>query len=717
MITREDYLRVLKTSSSLSPCYKIEILNEDDTPKTVITDDILSGGSINVKVNNGQRRTASLTVYNGHHKYSIKPGSLFYGTKLKLYAGVIVKDEPWYEPQGIFYIQQLTPTRSAGVDSISLTLVDKWGKLDGTIFGKVPSRIEYNKSETVYRNTSVYVSGTKDGEGKVKKISSAAVRMSDFGENSTVYTFTNPTEGTNNSLVGGGAGEIPFVYDFQKGCSIGFTPILVATGVSNYLGFKLKYKKDNYTITIGFYSSNDDASATIEDSDGNRVSNVVNESFGDDIMKGDIPHGVVITENKIALQINGKEYLKLERPKVGNEYKGGNYFNLSYNIDGSTKVKSLLISNTSYIINYDYNMYDIIRNTLKKSTRYDIRVIDYLSSKSVSSFDPTNEGEVDKVNRIIETKIEDLYSVTPYKDYIQLVSNNKIYRCISNEWSETKQSYSPQWEEYSIGNGEVLDSVAPILDPYYEPVYNENGTKVKVYDEWYDVSALPYGMLTLPKSITQDRGGTEAGILTSIADLLSAEIGYNRYGQLFLSPAGREINTQEKSVIWRFKYEDYLISTQETINYSNLINYVVVVGSTTDGVQLSESVANNDVSSDYCIQKIGVIPYIYKLDYSYDPEQWNPANADSMTEAQLLEARYKAIHKNMKELAEWYLQRNGHLQTSLSITCGIIPHMEENRIIELQNREGKYERYLVDSFNLPIGFSGTMTINLTKVGD
>ena len=71
----------------------------------------------------------------------------------------------------------------------------------------------------------------------------------------------------------------------------------------------------------------------------------------------------------------------------------------------------------------------------------------------------------------------------------------------------------------------------------------------------------------------------------------------------------------------------------------------------------------------------------------------------------------------MKELAKWYLQRNGHLQTSLSITCGIIPHMEENRIIELQNREGKYERCLVDSFNLPIGFSGTMTINLTKVGD
>ncbi len=452
MITREDYLRVLKTNSSLSPCYKIEILNEDDTPKTTITDDILSGGNINVKVNNGQRRTASLTIYNGHHKYSIKQGSLFYGTKLKLYAGVIVKGEPWYEPQGIFYIQQLVPTRSAGVDNIALTLADKWGKLDGTIFGKVPSRIEYNKSETVYRNTSVYVSGAKDGEGKVKKISSAAVRSSDFGENSTAYTFTNPTEGTNNSLISGGVGEIPFVYDFQKGCSIGFTPVLLATGISNYLGFKIKYKKDNYTITIGFSSSNDDASAIIEDSDGNRVSNVVGESFGDDIMKGDIPHGVVITENKIALQINGKEYLKLERLKKENGYKGGNYFNLSYDIDGSTKVKSLLISNTSYVINYDYNMYDIIRNTLKKSVRYDVRVIDYLPSKDVPSFDPAIEAEVDKVNRIIETKVEDLYTVTPYKDFIQLMSNNKIYQCVSNEWDEAKQSYSPRWEEYSIGS-------------------------------------------------------------------------------------------------------------------------------------------------------------------------------------------------------------------------------------------------------------------------
>ena len=57
------------------------------------------------------------------------------------------------------------------------------------------------------------------------------------------------------------------------------------------------------------------------------------------------------------------------------------------------------------IINYDYNMYDIIRNTLKKSVRYDVRVIDYLPSKDVPSFNPTIEAEVDKeVLRVAHVK-------------------------------------------------------------------------------------------------------------------------------------------------------------------------------------------------------------------------------------------------------------------------------------------------------------------------
>lgn len=713
MATYEQYLRVLESSSSISPCYKIEILNSDDTPRLVITDDILTSGSINAKVNNGQRRTASLTIYNGHHKYSIKQGSLFYGTKLKLYAGIMVGEEPWYEPQGIYYIQQIVPTRSAGVDTIALTLVDKWGRLDGTVFGKVPSRIEYNKSETVYRNTEVSVTGASDGEGGVKEISSAAVRSTDFGETETSYTFTNPTSGVNNVFEATTEGSVPFVYDFQKGCSLGFTPTSDDIA-NNSFGVLIKYKEDNYSISVQVGKEGDEKWAYITDSKGTSYSSTLTE----DIMKGDIPHSIIIAENKVTLQVNGAEYVKLERPEnEDGTYLGGNYFNLSYQFSDIANVKSLILTNTSYIINYDYNMYDIIRNTLKKSVRYDIRIIDYLPSKEVPSFDPTNASEVDKVNQIINTKVEDLYSITPYKDFIQLVSNNKIYRCISNEWNEDKSYYSPQWEEFIVGNDEVIDSVDPILSPYYEPIYNEDKTEVYVYDQKYKTSTLPYGMLTLPKSITQDRGGTEGAVLTSIADLLSAEIGYNRYGQLFLSPSGYEINTEEKPVIWRFKYEDYIVSTQETINFSNLINYVVVTGSTTDGVTLSESAVNDDASSDYCVQKIGVIPYIYKLDYAYDPEQWNPANAESMTDEELIKARYEAIHKNMKELAEWYLKRNGHLQSSLSITCGIIPHIEENRIIELQDQEGIYHRYLIDSFNLPFGFTGTMTTNLTKVGE
>ena len=79
----KEYKQALKNIASVSPCYKIEILDKMENPKEEITSDIIpSGSSISVKTNNGIRRTATLVLYNGHNKYKIRPGHIFYGTKI-----------------------------------------------------------------------------------------------------------------------------------------------------------------------------------------------------------------------------------------------------------------------------------------------------------------------------------------------------------------------------------------------------------------------------------------------------------------------------------------------------------------------------------------------------------------------------------------------------------------------------------------------------------
>ena len=694
MVSYEEYLNELKSGNAISPCYKIEILNENDTPKMVITDDILADGSLAGKTNNGQRRTATVTIFNGHKKYK----NIFYGTKLALYAGIIVKGEPYYEQLGIFYVHKITSARGTITDNITLTLVDKWGRLDGTIFGKNPARVSFNKSLTVYRNTSV----TRKGESG-NEINSAAITQADFAEIPQFVTFVNPTQEANNSLSADvNFNNCDFLYNFLK-TGISFNAQQKVQ--SHFCGCMISYKFNTSGNMHSFWISSHNTGSQLW-YQVNDVTVELKNYYNEEI----IPYGEIIPINS---SYDGKYlYLYFNNTLIfQEEINEEGYVILGVTPLIDINLTDMIFPNVSYIINYDYNIYDIIKATLKKSVRYDMRVIAEIPTE-IKNF------SVDAVNSYLQNCITDL-STIKIGEAVYLTSTGEIYYCSTNDWNPTTCSYNPTWLLQELSYGDILDDVEPILDPYYEPVYvtEDNIEKVVVYNEKYLRADSPYGLLTLPKSIVQEKGETDGKLISGLADLLSAEIGYNRYGQFFLRPSGREIKLEEKEVIWRFKYNDYTVLQQKVSDYSNLINYVVVSGNTTDGVELTEYAGNYDVASDYCVQKIGVIPYIYKLDYSYDPDEWTPTDTIGLTEEEITELQYKAIRKNMQELAEWYLERNKGMQATMSLTCCYIPHIEENKIIELQDAAGEYKKYVIDSFNLPLNYSGTMTITCTKVGE
>ena len=68
MVTYEQYLEALK-ESTISPCYRVTILNEQNLLKRDVTNDVIAG-SLSISTNSGQRRTGSLTISNQEDKYT-----------------------------------------------------------------------------------------------------------------------------------------------------------------------------------------------------------------------------------------------------------------------------------------------------------------------------------------------------------------------------------------------------------------------------------------------------------------------------------------------------------------------------------------------------------------------------------------------------------------------------------------------------------------------
>lgn len=735
-ISYSQYLKALKIHNVTTPCYKVEILDAAEIPRYTITDDIATGGSINVKINNGIRRTATLTIINKNNKYRVKPGELFYGTKLRLYAGIQVEEQQYYESLGIFYIQEISPRRSPNNNTIVLSLVDKWGKLDGTIFGKLSDRVEFNKTVVVYKNSNIV---------RQSGVSSSAIFFSELENNSNKFIisknfnlgsamFEEATKGVNNSLT--------FVAYTEEAPSVKFkfplsSFMLCFTGdlnnsksVDNILNIKLNDSLiPSENVKISFYKDPSsqrpvvafngevfDLLSILEDNNKKEEADFIIKQGGNPLVTN---KKIVISyySNNISVLYDDITIFVRNIELPDNFYL---YFfeeNTEKEINrGQLVIRNLYMDDTSYKEYFDYNIYEIIKTILKKNNRYDLKNISYLPS--YLNMNSTSK----EINQWLYLKLGDLRDIVPNRDCVTTTKDMLIFKCIANETE-------PVWEPYYIDLSEIIDNVEPILDSYYEPLYfikDKNGnyfnstfekaTHVKVYDNYYLKENLPYGLLSLPRSIIEERGSTESSILGDLADLLSAEVGYNRYGQFFLKPTSREIKYEEQEVIWRFAYRDYYFNQQEEINYSNLINYVVVTSSVIDGGELAAYSVNENPESEYCVQKIGAIPYIYKSSYTYDPNEWIPEGAEDKTEEERRELAINSIKQNMKELADWYLQRNELLQSSVTISCYLIPHLEEGKIIELENEEGIFNKYLINSFAMPIDYSGVMTINCTKVG-
>lgn len=106
------YLEALK--GPFKKLVKLEFLYPDGTvnfaldnnPNKELNKAFIQDGTLTVNFNNGQRRTASVTLANIGGQFSYEVNKIWFGTQIRLSEGLeLPTGEEFYLPQGIFYIK------------------------------------------------------------------------------------------------------------------------------------------------------------------------------------------------------------------------------------------------------------------------------------------------------------------------------------------------------------------------------------------------------------------------------------------------------------------------------------------------------------------------------------------------------------------------------------------------------------------------------------
>ena len=230
-----------------------------------------------------------------------------------------------------------------------------------------------------------------------------------------------------------------------------------------------------------------------------------------------------------------------------------------------------------------------------------------------------------------------------------------------------------------------IDPVTPIFTNYYNGKTQTltDGTTVNLTD-------APHDFLSGADESLGD-------VLTGLADMLAAWIGYNAVGRLVVDPSQDDIADLTKPVLWDFSEDEkQLLHVQYTANKSEVYNDLIVVGDTDDaGATARGRVQNRDVASDTCISRIGLkTQRIHMADYYSD--------------------------KICQDYAEWKLKRSAVLQKTVDIECSQMFHIAENCIVTIRRDDkpgSPVERHVVQGWTRPIGQTGSMIINAVSVMD
>lgn len=263
---------------------------------------------------------------------------------------------------------------------------------------------------------------------------------------------------------------------------------------------------------------------------------------------------------------------------------------------------------------------------------------------------------------------------------------NGTYQIARNEnngslWEAISNTLKLDRRTFQSNNNPLLqiDNVNPVFTTFYD---NKTGNAVR--------ANIPYPI------IVSGDNSTVANILLELNEIIVGWIGYDQTGALRVDASQNDIDDNNKSILWNFTPNNsQLLGFTETIKNSEVCNEVIIVGQNLNKTNIFGKVTNIDPRSDTNVNIIGR--------RTYKESQPNFSKAQQCV-----------------DLAKFRLKRKTILQKSITVESSQMFHLVENNLITVMrtDKQGNpTEKHLINSFTLPIGETGQMTINCTSVND
>lgn len=123
----------------------------DSNPRNRRSGAFLQSGSLTVNLQNGQRRTATVTLSNLDNAFEYNVNNIWFGQQVMLSEGLILPDgTDFYLPQGVFYIRDPEDALKPGTKTVTYHLEDKWSYLNGTLFGNLDGIYEIPRGTNIF---------------------------------------------------------------------------------------------------------------------------------------------------------------------------------------------------------------------------------------------------------------------------------------------------------------------------------------------------------------------------------------------------------------------------------------------------------------------------------------------------------------------------------------------------------------------------------------
>lgn len=199
---------------------------------------------------------------------------------------------------------------------------------------------------------------------------------------------------------------------------------------------------------------------------------------------------------------------------------------------------------------------------------------------------------------------------------------------------------------------------------------------------------------TVQATIMKNAGETFGSILLELATQLSAEIFYNAAGNLTVIPTNETSMDVDKPLIYSFEsLKGDLTGLSFSFNMSDIVNTIVVVGSSINGAVHRATAVNDNAGSPLCVQRMG-------------RRMGNIINDSNITTDLLAQER-----------ADYELRKQLILRSSTNVTVMYNPLLNVNNLIAISDEffDLDHEKFLLQGVSCSLDYSGQMSVTISNI--